>query len=416
MEKYTLRNGIIVLVDDRKDCLSTSVVFQFLTGTANEKGIEGVAHFVEHILFSGTTSKSKEQIKSTFQNLGCYYNASTSLIKTKFYIKTINEYFIPAFKLLADIISNPLFDRNMIDIERKVIKDEILKNQENLVNNAVEKFRKTIFQDSVYARLVLGTLESVDKISEADLIEYYQENFTSSNLVVSFSGDITLENAIRLVEEFVRLPMGKKRDMKELMEVKKGQMQLVPNSSNQVSICMFIQGFGSKQKEYEAYQLLIAILGGNTNSRLFRVLRDNLGLVYHVQTFTENYIQFGLWGISFSCSISNVHTVLKAIKKMVVDILAEQCITLQELENAKKDYKVSLITGLETSSARANYMATKYWNGYPLQSIFEGVDRVAHIRLEDIQTMANTILGHFEPNVLVVGGDFKKEDFAYLIK
>lgn len=414
MEKYSLSNGIVILVDERKEDLSTSCVFQFLTGSSNEDGVEGVAHFVEHILFSGTKSKSKQEIKDAFQNLGCYYNASTSLLKTKFYIKTINEYFISAFKLLADIICNPVFDNNMIDIERKVIKDEIVRNSGNVVNYEVEKFRKSLLSNNDLGRLVLGTVEDIDKISREDLQAYYERNFTANNLVIAFSGNIRLDDAVKLVRNHVTLhgSQHNKLEYKDVMITP--SIQIVSSPSEQVTICMFMQGLGSHQENYEAYQMLVAILGGNTNSRLFRKIRDHLGLVYHIQSFTENYIHFGLWGISFSCKADVVNTVIKTVVTIMQEVKNDKPITDYEIEQAKKEYKVSLITGLETTSSRANFMATQYWNGNQIQSIFDPIHNMEEVQKKDIDQIVEKILQESNISLLVVGGNFKLDDFSYL--
>ena len=414
MERYCLSNGIVVLVDEKKEDLSTSCVFQFLTGSINENGSEGVAHFLEHILFSGTTSRTKLDIKNEFQDLGCYYNASTSLFKTKFYIKTINEYFVSAFMLLADIISNPVFDNNMIDIERKVIKDEILKNNENIVNFEVEKFRKALLSKNQFGRLVLGTVEDIDKIDRTELQSYYQNNFTSKNLVIAFSGNIGMEEAIKLVEDNVELKKDKPRHLSMKNTVITKTIKVVNSPSQQVTVCIFMQGLGSKQSNYEAYQMLIAILGGNTNSRLFRKLRDELGLVYHIQSFTENYIEFGLWGISFSCNISCVHEAIKSVIKIIKEIKGTNPITDYEIEQAKKEYKVSLITGLETTSSRANFMATQYWNGHDIHSLFEPIFKMEQVSRKDVGQIIEKVLQIENISLLVVGGNFSKDDFMYV--
>lgn len=414
MEYEKLDNGITVIVDNNQESLSTACVFQFFVGAKDEQNHRGVAHFLEHILFAGTTSKSKEEIRKLFQDNGCYFNASTNLLKTKFYIKTINEYFFNAFRILADVISNPLFDNNMIDTEKKIIKDEILKNNENDINFYVEQQRTRIFRSTHLEKYVLGTIEDIDKITKKILQDFYYKNYVTGNLVIAFSGKITKTQALALVQHYIHLPMQHRENHNIENVLVTKDLTLIPKKTQQATVCIFMQGYGAYNDSYFAYQLVVAIIGGNIYSRLFQKIREEMGLVYHIQTFTENYLTFGFWGISFSCEIGNVKKVLMAISQTLKEIIDKKLITDQELEQAKKDYKVSLITGLETSSSRANFLATQFWNKNYLTNIYQNVEMIEKVSIHQIRQVSKNLLEAIQMNALIVGGDFQKEEFDFL--
>ncbi len=330
MIKHTLKNGLTVLFEKR-NTKTVAVEVAVRTGSNNESGkISGISHFIEHMLFEGTkTRSSSREIANEIEKLGGELNAYTSNERTAFYAKVLNKHFEKALEILSDILKNPLFDKKAIEKERKVILKEI-----NLVTDEPRfhqwiLFQKTLFKKHPTKNPTYGSKEAVKSISRKDILNYYKAHYTPNNIIVSVVGDVSnIKNKIN--DCFKGL---KKSELKKPKKIKE-PLQTRPikkiEKKKLLSSYMILGYKTPKRSEKDSYALDVvdSVLGRGQSGRLFDEIRNKLGLVYEIGTQYEPAIDYGFFAVYLSTDKKNINKIKNII--------------LQEFEKLKKISKKEL--------------------------------------------------------------------------
>jgi len=324
MSKYLLRNGLTVLFEKRAT-KTVAVEVTVKAGSNNEnKKINGISHFIEHMLFEGTkTRASSREIANEIEKLGGELNAYTSNERTAFFAKVLNKHFNKALEILSDVVKNPLFNEKSIEKERKVIVKEIdLVTDEPRFHQWI-LFQKTLFRKHPTRNPAYGSKEAVRKLTRKDLIDYYTAYYKPNNIIVSVVGNVNgVKNKVgKYFEDLKKIKLKKLKKIKEPKQtrpIKKTEKKKLLSS-------YVVLGYKTpKRAEKESYVLDVAyaILGRGQSGRLFDEIRNKRGLAYEVGVQHESAVDYGFFAVYLNTDKKNINKIKKII--------------LQEFEKLKK--------------------------------------------------------------------------------
>jgi len=380
IRKETLDNGLILLSERMPKIRSVALGVWLRKGSRHEMPDEnGISHFIEHLLFKGTETRTAQDIALTIDSVGGQMDAFTTKEFTCFYFKVLDEHADIAVDLLSDIVRHPRFIAEEIEKERKVIYEEI-----KMVDDTPDELLYDIFSASYYrghplGRPIQGTIDSVSKMSQEQLIRYFRDSYRPGNLLITAAGNLDderLSGAIR----------------KAFGPLSGGGINAVPSESasrnrlvirekkelGQLHLCLGVPGLPLPDKRrYSAY-LLNVVLGGTMSSRLFQLIREERGLAYSVYSTINSYLDTGNLLVGAATSPESgrevVELILQELKR-----LKDEPVEDQELKIAKEHLKGSLMLSLESSSSRMSNLARQevyFGRQFTLNEVLEGIEAV----------------------------------------
>ncbi len=352
IETYTFKNGIRLAVENMPYAKTISCTFDFNAGTLYENEHEnGIAHLIEHLIFSGTKKRNKFQIRHELDNINTIFNAQTSITKTRFYIKNIKEYFETAFEVMMDVLQNSTFTTTNIEKEKDIVKDEIIRYKDINTDVISEATRSTYFNGTGYDKIILGTNESLNQITRKQILNFYKKRYTPNNLIVSFAGNITLKEARNLLikyftDEFLTRETSEFEEYKNQIHIPNKKIVCINKSAEQCQILLKFPAPNCLNNMYYATNILVSILGGDASSRLFKSVREKYGLVYSISCFLEECPIGSVINIYFATNYNNVEQALEIIKQELL-LIRKNGIKESELMHEKQKLKISLLTDSE---------------------------------------------------------------------
>ncbi|MCH5166026.1 MAG: insulinase family protein [Clostridiales bacterium] len=393
VKKY--KSGLTVIVEPNDALRSVTSGIMVGAGSSYEtESNNGISHFIEHMQFKGTTTRSAEDIVSEFDKAGSVYNAFTGKEYTCFYFKSIDEKVERCFEVLSDLFLNAAYDDTELDRERKVIIEEINMSKDEPDGVCYDVLYKTAFGGESLGMEILGSKENVSRFNKADILEYKKYNYLPSNTVVAFVGNITEAAAIELVDKYL------------------SALAVAPYTSPRtLTPQKFMSGYGEFIHDYEQSEISIAypalclgderaatlsaldcILGNGMSSRLFQRLREKMGLVYSVYSSPWLGKTNGIFSICANVNVKNVESSIVAIKSEIEKIV-DSGVTDDETEKAKTQLKVNALFGKENPM---NYMLALMRRRVILGSDYdldELLARINAITSDKINALAREIFG-----------------------
>lgn len=408
IETYSYKNGIRIAVESIPTAKTISCFFDFNAGTIYENENEsGIAHLIEHLMFSGTKTRNKAKIRNDLDNIGTIFNASTSISKTRFYIKNIVEFFESAFSVYCDILQNSEFSIPNITKEKSIVKDEIIRYKD--INHDVisEATKKAYFKGTGYDKSILGTSESLDNISRKQIINFYKSRYTPNNLIVSFAGNITINQAKNLLdkyltEEFLNRQPTEFIEYKDKIHVPSKEIVTVNKKAEQCQVLIKFPAPNCINNMYYATNILANILGADSSSRLFKIVREDYGLVYNISCFLEECPIGGIINIYFATSYENVEKALELIKNELVKI-KKVGIKQSELDHEKQKIKISLLTNSEDSLSCAIGNAIDLFKYHKCFDIESAVAQYENVTLSQVKQVAKSFFNTNHATVGILG-------------
>ena len=408
------KNGLrLIFEKNDKSVVATSICFN--VGSQNEsKHEEGYSHFVEHMIFKGTKTLSPIEIMDKLTFLGADFNAYTSKIATKFVFKCLDENFEKCFEIYSDMLINAEFVEDELNKERQVVIEEMKRCEDEPTDVMYRRAMENFFVGHSYAHDELGQEELIENVTRQQLLDYKNKYYKSENCVISIVGNLEFENVDRVVENyFSRFFNYDAEPLKhnfEPYEIKiNNKYDIVERNDNQANVCIVIKSVSSADKDKHICDLYTSILGSSQNSRLFKIIREKLGLVYTIYAYNEMSPKTGELIIVFGTRPKNVKKAMLEIKKAIVDF-AKNGATVEELERAKNWKKSCLSFGTETNSNLAEINGTTY---NVFDKIFDKDERykqTQNVTLEDVNNFAKRIESEKILNVVAVGKNVKLED------
>ena len=383
-----LDNGIPVLIDNIESINTVSLGIFVNTGSRNEYPEEsGVSHYIEHMMFKGTETRTAKEISEIIDNEGGMINAYTSRDLTVYYIQMLSNKIGTGIDVLSDMFMNSTFSEENLEKERNVIIEEIRMYDdipEEIIHDENIKYAVT----GVQSNSVLGTIESLKGITRERFLKYFNEQYVASNLVISVAGKVDVDEIYTLLNK----GLGKFRDSNFRRDIDtsfiiNGGENLIKKETNQVHLCFNTRGNGVKDDMKYPGAIISSVLGGNMSSRLFQKIREERGLAYSVYSYGTAFLEGGLFTIYAGTTKESYKEVLEIIKNEFNDI-RKNGITESELQKSKNQFLSMLTFSLESSKGKMSRMANSYLLYDKVIDIDEIIEKIEKITLEDIKKTA----------------------------
>jgi predicted Zn-dependent peptidase len=400
IQRAVLPNGLTILTEQIDHIRSVSMGIWVKSGSRHEDpNVNGISHFVEHMVFKGTTSRSAEDIARQVDSIGGNMDAFTGKETICFNIKVLDEHLPVAVDVLSDMVLRPVFDVKEITRERGVILEEIKMDEDNPDYLVHEIFTQNFFKDHPLGKPILGTKETVRRFDQAATLAYYSSKFAPSNLVVSAAGNVNHHEFVELLQkQFGQLPSGSNGWHDIPPKIHSRIILRNKKALEQVQICLGVPSYRiSHEKRYVSY-ILNTLLGGGMSSRLFQNVREKQGLVYSIFSELNPFRDTGLLSMHAGTSRESAPKVVQAIVNEFRE-LKNNPVSEEELKRAKDQLKGSLMLSLESTTARMSNLARQEMYYDRFFGLDEIIQRIQGVTAEDLLQSANEF---FQPQLIAV--------------
>ncbi len=348
-----LSNGIRVITENIDYVKSVSIGVWIGAGSAMERlENNGVSHFIEHMLFKGTKTRSAKDIAEYMDRVGGQLNAMTAKEYTCYYAKTLTEHSEMSIEILSDMLINSTFSSDNIETERKVISEEIDMCEDTPEDAIHDYLSALMWRDNPLGFPIAGSDESLEKIDRDVIIKYHDSHYRGNNMVISVVGNFDEQEIIAKLEaKFGGIkPNLESNTIQNKLDVVRGE-RIITRDIEQCHVCIGFEGLPRWDERF--YDLLVvnAILGGNMSSRLFQKVREEKGLAYSIYSYVNSYKNNGSLVIYAGLNTENVVGAMNIINNELKRLTKEK-LTKDEIEVVKQQMKSIVIMGLEGMSSR----------------------------------------------------------------
>jgi len=391
----TLSNGLLVLTERMPQLRSVSMGVWLRSGSRDETPeTNGISHFLEHMVFKGTTTRSAQQFAREVDAIGGNLDAYTSKENICFSIKVLDSNVPLALDLLSDLVLHPTLTAEDIVREQGVILEEIKMDEDNPDYLVHELFTQKFWNGDALGRPILGTAKTVPTFTQAVVLEEYARRFTPGNMLFTAAGNIEHESFVAEVEQaFSSLSATSNAPLPRT-----GPPATYPHitlknkkSLEQVQFCLAVPGLPTAHPDRYVLFLLNSVLGGGMSSRLFQSVREERGLAYSIYSETSPFRDTGSLAVYAGCAVENTRQVLD-LTLAEFTRLKQEPVSEEELRRVKEQLKTNMVLGLESSGSRMNSLARQqmfYGRFFTTDEITAEVDRVTG---GDIVRLANDLL------------------------
>ncbi|MEN3335538.1 MAG: hypothetical protein V7641_4903 [Blastocatellia bacterium] len=393
IEKTVLANGLTIITEQMSHVRSASVGIWVRSGSRHEAApLNGISHFIEHTLFKGTRNRTSREIAVESDAIGGHVDAFTSREVAAYYVKVLDEHLLRAFDLIADLVTAPLFDNTELDRERNVVMEEIKMVEDTPDDLVHEVFVANFWPDHPLGRSILGTAKTLATFDHDRVATYFQDVYTPRNLVVAAAGNIEHTRFVEMVESYLSGLIDRPVDLVSSAPSHATSRVIISKDLEQAHLMMGTPSPSMMSDDRYAVHTLNVILGGGMSSRLFQTIREDHGLAYAVFSGINAYTDAGYLSVYAATSPEQINDVIR-LSIGEFDRLKSETISDAELERAKVQLKVSIMLGLESTSARMSNLARQeifFGRQFTLDEILKRIDRVT---ASDVQRMAQEIFG-----------------------
>jgi predicted Zn-dependent peptidase len=358
LKRTVLANGLTVLTERMEHLRSVAMGVWVKSGSRCETAeMNGISHFVEHMLFKGTHRRTAQHIAKEMDSIGGNLDAFTGKETICFNVKALDEHVPIALDVLADLVLHPVFAANDIERERGVILEEIKIDEDNPDVLVHELFTQSFWRDHPLGKPILGTTETISGLDQARLMNYHADRFHGGNMVFSAAGNLEHEDFLAtVVEKFDGLAGGATLDEPAAPEANAQILLRNKKSLEQVQICLGMPAPPITDEGRYVTLILNTILGGGMSSRLFQKVREEHGMAYSIYSDMTPYRDTGALCVYAGTSTEKA---LEVVKLVLAEFrqLKEVLLTDEELKRAKDQLKGNLLMGLESSYARMANLA-----------------------------------------------------------
>jgi predicted Zn-dependent peptidase len=391
----TLPNGLVVITEPMEHVHSVSVGIWLRTGSRCEPpDLNGISHFIEHMVFKGTTRRTAEDIAREVDSVGGMLDAFTSKEMVCFNTRVLDEHLPKAFDVLADMVLDPKFAEDEIDREKSVILEEIRMTQDNPEDLVHELFTQNFWAPHALGKPILGTPETVSAFSRDTLRTWFKQRYAPNNMVITAAGHLTHAQLVDLVSARFAKGTSAGEDAAEATPQPASHVTLrTKHELEQVHICLGVPALPMTDRRRFGVAVLNNVLGGGMSSRLFQNIRERQGLAYAIFSELNSYRDAGALSVYAGTSLDTasqlVRSVLDEFRR-----LRDEPLSSEELRRAKDHLKGATLLALEGSGQRMNSLARyhmyfkRHFTAQDLIALLESVT------VEDVQQLAR---GFFQP-------------------
>jgi predicted Zn-dependent peptidase len=374
----------------------------------------GATHYLEHLLFKGTSKRTALDISAEMDAVGGEMNAFTAKEYTCYYARVLDADLPLAVDILSDMVTSSLVTPKDVDAERNVVLEEIAMNEDDPSDTVHEAFTAKLFGDTPLGRPILGTTDSINAITREQIYEHYQARYTPEHLVVAAAGNLDHREVTELVTRAFgpaldrdAAPAAPRLTGDHQLNTAGAGTSLISRGIEQANLVLGCEAMARTDRRRFALGVLNAAFGGGMSSRLFQEVREKRGLAYSVYSFTGQHADTGMWGIYVGCLPSKADDVLAICTEEIERVVAGG-LTDAELDRGKGQVRGSIVLGLEDPSSRMSRLGKSelvYPRLEPVDEVLTAIDAVSH---DDIRQIAAEILTR--PKALAVVGPFDDPD------
>ncbi|MDN4607416.1 M16 family metallopeptidase [Sporosarcina highlanderae] len=390
MKKIICGNGVRIVHEKMPYSRSVAIGIWIKAGSLDETKAEwGLSHFIEHMLFKGTTNRSAKAIAEQFDRIGGDINAYTSKEMTCFYTTVLDYHAEKAIAILADMFFHSLFDEADIRKEKSVILDEIASVEDTPDDDVDERLWSIMYPDHPIGRSIGGIKETLNKFNREMIGDYMSRLYVPENIVISIAGNYD-EKLIDFIEHQFGVFKGNEEVTNFTVEeqpVYKSGFTIKHKDIEQAHICIGYPGLVLKDKRLHDLILLDSIVGGTMSSRLFQDIREEQGLAYSVFSYYSSYTMVGSFVIYGGTSPEQLEKMVATMDRITGQIKSDG-VTELELSNAKEQLIGSFLLGLESTESRMHRNGKNELVLNEHKTIDEVVSLIDNVRLTDVNQMA----------------------------
>ncbi len=404
IQREVLPNGLTIITEQMNHIRSVSLGIWLKSGSRHDDApVNGISHFIEHMVFKGTTSRSAEDIARQVDSIGGNMDAFTGKETVCFNMKVLDEHLPVAIDILSDMVLNPVFAPSEITRERGVILEEIKMDEDNPDYLVHELFTQNFFKDHPLGKPILGTKETVRRFDQEAILSDYGQKFVPGNIIISAAGNIQHDHVVDLLRKrFEHLKPGSNGWHNNPPKISSRITLRNKKSLEQVQICMGVPSYEiSHSRRYVSY-VLNTLLGGGMSSRLFQNVREKQGLVYSIFSELNPFRDAGCLSVYAGTSLQSAPKVVQSVLQEFRNF-KEVPLSEEELKRGKDQLKGGLMLSLESSTARMSNLARQEMYYDRFFSMDEIIDRIQAVTAEDVQQSAQELFKAEAIAVTVLG-------------
>ncbi|MFN8035744.1 MAG: pitrilysin family protein [Acidimicrobiia bacterium] len=411
IRRSRLDSGLRVVTESLPALRSVAVGFWVGTGSRDEADpSSGSSHFLEHLLFKGTDSRSAQEIAGAIESVGGEMNAFTTHEYTAFYVRVPDRQLELALDILADVVTVPSFRPEEVESERQVILEEIRMRDDTPDDLVHEIFAGALFPDHPIGRSVLGTFDSVGSLARDEIAAYHRAHYKTENMVVAVAGNQDHDTVLRLLAARMERVEGDRPARVTAPPAAPAPVSVFHRSTEQAHLVMGTRALDRDDPDRYALSVLNQVLGGGMSSRLFQEVREKRGLAYSVYSYRGAYQDAGALAIYAGTAPGKVDEVLAVIRGELDRLIADGGVSEQELADAKGHLKGSMALALETSSSRMHRLGRSELVHREVPSLDDLVADIEAVTPDDVSRVVRRVLTD-QPRTLAVVGPFSPSDF-----
>jgi len=414
VRRTVLPSGLRIVTEEVSSVRSAAVGIWVNVGSRDETpAVAGASHFLEHLLFKGTKTRTALEISSSIESVGGEMNAFTGKEYTCFYARVIDTDLPMAVDVISDLITSSLVTASDVDAERKVVLEEIAMRDDDPSDLVHDLFSDAYYGDTQLGRSILGSVESINEMSRKSVFNYYKKRYVPQDLVVAVAGNIKHKTVVDMVEKALSRDgfldvtgVPQVRPNKAIKVKDQRSVGLITRKTEQAHMFYGLAGVSREDDRRFTMGILSAALGGGMSSRLFQEIREKRGLAYSVYSYAQQFAGSGLLGFYAGCHPSKAIEVVEIIREVLHDV-SENGMTAEEIARAKGAVKGSLVLSQEDSGSRMSNIGKSEIVYGEVMSFDEILKKISDVTPAAVRQLAGEIL--LQRPTLALVGPFKDE-------
>ena len=382
------------------------------TSAANRPGI---SHFIEHLLFKGSSRYSGVEIAQVFDGLGGELNAATAKEYTVLYARVLDAHLETALDVMSDMLLSPSFDPDELSAEREVVLEEIAMYEDSYHDLAHDLIAEAVFAGHPLGRPVIGTADAVRGMDAAAVSDYHANRYVGPNIVVAAAGNLEHEPLAHMIEQrfglYARHPDPSAGVRPPWIDEVAPSARFVSKASEQYHVCLGGIGLPRSDKRRFAASLLDSMLGGSASSRLFQEIRERRGMAYSVYTFASQYADTGMIGVYVGTREDNLGECMRIVTEQL-RLIGEGDLGPGELDRAKENLKGRVMLSMESTSNRASRLGKSVLTDTEVLSLDRICAEIDAVEPELVAALARHLFAPERLSVSGIGPDQARFDDA----
>jgi predicted Zn-dependent peptidase len=407
-----LDNGIRVVTEAMPELRSVAIGFWAGTGSRDEaEPLAGASHFLEHLLFKGTATRSAQDIAEAVEAVGGEMNAFTTKEYTAYYVRILDESLDLALDILSDVVWSPAFRPDEVDCERQVILEEIRMHEDTPDELVHSLFAEALFPDQTIGREVLGRDETIEAMTRDEIAGFHSSHYKTGNIVVAAAGNVSHDQVVEKVAARFAGQSGE-REPRVLGQPRSADaMKVLTRPTEQAHLVLGMTGLSRSDPDRYALSVLNHVIGGGMSSRLFQEIRERRGLAYSVYSYRAAFEDTGMFAVYAGTAPARAPAVLEIVHRELDRLVEDRGVNTGELERAKGHFKGQLALSLEGSSARMERVGRSELTSGEVLGVDELVERIDAVTDEDVARVIDRVLAG-APRVLAAVGPVERDDLV----